>query len=134
MHHQNGDRDAFKVFGEVGLGEGDDAVVMSLRAAHHALPPPVPDDALRRLRSRAVVAVEGTRRNIVIKLRAIGRQLSLQIVEDVFGETARVVRGLHHQWWNRADDDRLGNRILTMPRDVVDDLATAGGVACMDGS
>src|SRR5437879_4828147 len=38
--------DLLQVLGEVGLGEGDDAVVVRLGAAHHALAPPVADQAL----------------------------------------------------------------------------------------
>ena len=35
--HQYGHGDLLQVFGEVGLREGDDAVVMRLGAAHHTL-------------------------------------------------------------------------------------------------
>ena len=44
VHHQSGNRDLLEVLGEVGLGEGDDAVVVGQRVAHHALAPPVRDD------------------------------------------------------------------------------------------
>ena len=43
VHHQNRDGDLLQVFGEVGLGERDDAVVVRLGAAHHSLAPPVLD-------------------------------------------------------------------------------------------
>ena len=65
----------FQVFGEVGLRERDDAVVVGLRAAHHALPPPVPDDALRRLRAVAVIAVERAGGHVVVELRTVRREL-----------------------------------------------------------
>ena len=68
VHHQHRHGDLLQVFGEVGLREGDDAVVVGLRAAHHALTPPIPDDRLRRFRARPVVAVERPRRQVVIEL------------------------------------------------------------------
>src|SRR3989449_5248356 len=43
MHHQDGHGDLLQIFGEVRLGEGDDAVIMRLCASHHALAPPIPD-------------------------------------------------------------------------------------------
>ena len=51
VHHQDRHRDLLQVLGEVGLREGDDAVVVGLRAAHHSLAPPVLDDRFRRLRT-----------------------------------------------------------------------------------
>ena len=45
VHDQRRHVDRLEVLGEVGLREGLDAVVVGLGAAHHALPPPVPDDA-----------------------------------------------------------------------------------------
>jgi len=61
------------VFGEVGLRERDDAVVMRLGAAHHALTPPVGDDGFRFFRAQPVVTVERPFRNRAIELRAVGR-------------------------------------------------------------
>ena len=40
MHHQDRHGDLLEVFGEVRLGEGDDAVLMRLGASHHTLAPP----------------------------------------------------------------------------------------------
>src|SRR4029077_18119848 len=60
MHHQHRDINLFQGFGEIGLRERDDAVVMRLRTAHHALAPPVLDDGLRGLGARPVVAIERT--------------------------------------------------------------------------
>ena len=47
MHHQDRHRDLLQVFGEIGLRERDDAVIMRLGAAHHALAPPIPDRSAR---------------------------------------------------------------------------------------
>jgi hypothetical protein len=45
-----------------------DAVVVRLGAAHHALPPPVLDNAGDWLRARPVKTIEGTAREIEIEL------------------------------------------------------------------
>jgi hypothetical protein len=82
VHDQDRHRDLLQVLGEVGLGERDDPVVMGLRAAHHALPPPVLDDRLRRRGGRAVEPVERARRQIAVEVRPVGRDLDLEAVED----------------------------------------------------
>jgi hypothetical protein len=46
VHHQHRHGDLPQIFGEIGLGEGNDAVIMCLGPAHHALAPPVPDHRL----------------------------------------------------------------------------------------
>ena len=44
MHHQDRHGDLLQVFGEVRLGEGDDAVIMRLGASPIILlAPPIPD-------------------------------------------------------------------------------------------
>src|SRR2546422_6121077 len=55
MHHQHRHGDLLQVFGEVPLGEGNDAVIVRLGASHHALAPPIPDHSLRGFRTRPVV-------------------------------------------------------------------------------
>src|SRR5262245_7381665 len=67
--------DLLQVFGEVRLREGLDSEVLSLRAAHHGLTPPVLDHAPQRLRARSVVAVEGTAGEVQVELRAVGGKL-----------------------------------------------------------
>ena len=62
VHHQGRHVDLLQVLGEVGLGEGNDAVVVRLGATHHALAPPVPDRGLRGLRTGPVEAIERSRR------------------------------------------------------------------------
>src|SRR5258708_39274364 len=47
VHYQHRHGDLLEVVGEIGLRESDDAVVMRLGAAHHSLPPPVPDRGLQ---------------------------------------------------------------------------------------
>jgi hypothetical protein len=46
VHDQHRHVDGLEIPGEIGLGEGLDAVVMRLGAAHHALAPPVLDQPL----------------------------------------------------------------------------------------
>ncbi|MNR43711.1 hypothetical protein D3C85_1623600 [compost metagenome] len=58
VHDQRGHIDLFQVFGEVGFGEGLDALVGVLLAALHAPEPELVQDALRHLRARAVGAEE----------------------------------------------------------------------------
>src|SRR3984957_12527552 len=71
MHHQNRNGDLLEVFGEVGLRQGLDAVILGLGPAHHSLTPPVVDHPLRNLRAGAVETVEGTLGDIAVELRAI---------------------------------------------------------------
>ena len=97
VHHEDRHGDLLQVFGEVRLGEGDDAVVVRLGAAHHALAPPVPDHALRGLRAGPVIAIERSGRQIVIELGPVGGELRLQPVEHVLRQPARIGRRLHHQ-------------------------------------
>ena len=69
VHDEHGNGDLLEIFREVGLRERDDAVVVCVGAAHHALPPPVLNGRLRGLRTGPVEAVEGTNRQVAIELR-----------------------------------------------------------------
>src|ERR1700726_672089 len=106
---------------------------MRLGAAHHALAPPVRDDGLRGFGARAVVAIERTLRKVAIKLRAIGGELRLKSIKDLFGEAAGIGRCLHHQGWHRADDGRLRYPALAVPSEIMHHLAAAGGMADVNG-
>src|SRR3712207_5090518 len=59
MQNEDWSFDRLQVRREVCLGKRSDAVVMGLDPTHHALSPPVADDALRKLRAVAVKSVEG---------------------------------------------------------------------------
>ena len=72
-------------------------------------------------------------RRVAIELRAIGRELRLEIVEHFLGKAARIGRRLHHQRRHRADDRRLGHPALAVPRQITHHLAAAGGMADVDG-
>src|SRR5438045_4909006 len=58
VHHQHRHGDLLQVFGEIGLRKRDDAVIMSLGAAHHSLAPPIPDDSFGTFRAGPVKTVE----------------------------------------------------------------------------
>src|ERR1700729_2186952 len=72
VHHQHRNGNLLKVFGEVGLRQGLDAVILGLGPPHHSLPQPVIDHSLRDLRDGTVESVEGTFGDIAEELRAIG--------------------------------------------------------------
>jgi hypothetical protein len=65
---------------------------MRFGAAHHALSPPVLDDAPRCCRARPVVAVERAAGEIEIELRAIGGELLPQSVKYFQGQAAGIGR------------------------------------------
>ena len=67
MHHQDWHGDLLQVFGEVRLREGDDAVIVRFGTSHHALAPPVPDHPRGGFGTRSVVAIERSRRDIVVE-------------------------------------------------------------------
>ncbi|VTL96706.1 Uncharacterised protein [Pseudomonas aeruginosa] len=83
-------------------------------------------------RPRSVVAVERPAGMSLVELRAVRRQLRLQVVEDALRQAAGVALGLHHQRRHGADDRRLRHRVVGIAGDVVDHLAAAGGMADVD--
>src|SRR6266576_3466742 len=106
---------------------------MRLRAAHHTLAPPVPDDALQRFRAGAIVPIEGSGRHVVIELGAVSGDLHLKTVEHFLGEPARIRRRLHHQRRYRRNDSRLGDPAFAMPRQTMHHFPAAGGMADVNG-
>src|SRR3984893_70072 len=133
MHHQNRDGALFQVLGEIGLRESDDAVVMRLRAAHHALAPPIPNDRFQGFHPWSVEAIEGSSRQIVIELGSVGRELGLQIIEHFFRKTAGIFLCLHYQRWHRADQRRLRYPAFAMPSQIMRHFAAAGRMANVHG-
>ena len=108
---------------------------MRLGAAHHALAPPVLDQAFQRFHAGTVEAVERARRQREIELRAVGGELFLQAIEHRFWQAAGIGRRLHHDRRHRGDDAALGHaaRRLAVAGDIGDHLAAAGGMAHMHG-
>ncbi|MNV47621.1 hypothetical protein D3C71_1394950 [compost metagenome] len=135
MHDQSRYGDRPQVIGEVGFGEGLDALIVGICRAGHALPPPVLDHARRNSRTRAVEAVERATGNIQIKLRPVGRQLLAHVIEHLDWKTARVCRALDHDRRYRTNQNQLGHALvqLTMPGDIARRLPAAGRVADMHG-
>src|SRR5438477_4217459 len=106
---------------------------MRLRAAHHALTPPVLDDRLRGFHARPVEAIEWPLRQVAIELRAIGRELRLQSIEHFFGKAVWIGRRLHHQRRHRADQRSLRHPAFAMPSQIMRHLAAARGMTNMHG-
>ena len=79
----------FQVLREVGLGEGNDAVVVRLRTPHHPLAPPVFDEGLGGFDARPIEAVEGARRQAPVEAGPATGDLGLEIVEHALGEASR---------------------------------------------
>src|SRR5215470_10684852 len=138
VHDQRRDVDAFEIFGEIRFAEGPDAVVRGLDRAHHSLPPPVIDNALRQPRTGTIEAVEGPGGHVPKKLRAIGEERRTESVEDVKRQTAGILRSLEHEGRYRADQNGLGDATFGPPRagavlaNVSGHLATPRRVADMD--
>ena len=99
---------------------------------HHALPPPILDGRLRGFHARPIVVIEGARRDVVIELRAIGRERHLKVVEYFFGKAVRIGGRLYHQRRHRADNGRLDHSALAVPSQIAHDFPAAGGMADMD--
>ena len=108
---------------------------MRLGPAHHALAPPVLDQAFLGFHARAVEAVKRTGRQVAEELRAVEGGLFLQPVEHRLGQAARIGRGLHHDRRHRGDDAALGDaaRGLAVAGDIGDHFAAAGGMTDMHG-
>src|SRR5262245_11015838 len=123
--------DALEVRGEVGLRERLDAVVVRLRATHHALAPPVLDHALGRRRAGPVVPIEGSAGKVDVELCATAGKRLAETVEDFDRKTARIGGRPQHDWRYRADQHELDNplALLAILGDVSSRFATARRVA-----
>ena len=83
MHDEHGHLNRAKIVGEVGFGEGFDAVVVSFDPTHHALAPPVANHAFGNLRTGTIESVEGARGNIEEELSAVARGRRAELVEHL---------------------------------------------------
>src|SRR5215831_7921867 len=133
LHDERRYVDALQILSEVGFGERLDAVIVGFRPAHHALPPPVRNHAFQRLGARPVESVEGTGREVPIKLGAVGGETLAEAVEHLNRQAAWVARRLHHHRRYGRHQHRLGNPTLAVSRDVTGYFAAAGRVADVDG-
>lgn len=132
VHDQYGDCDGLQVLGEVRFRERFDALVVRVRGAHHALAPPVVDQALRDLCARAVEAVEGSRRYVAEELRAILEKRGTEAIEDLDRRTLRILRGLDHDGRNGADQYDLCDSTAAVPRSVARGLSAASRMPNMN--
>src|SRR6266566_4439065 len=133
MHDERRHVDEFQVFGEVGLREGPDTVVVRFRTAHHALAPPVLDHGLGHLRARPVVAVERPAREISIELRAVGGELLPEAVKYLDRQAVRIGWRLHHDRRHGTDEHQLRHSALAVARRVLFRSPAAGRMANVDG-
>jgi hypothetical protein len=76
--------------------------------------------------------VERTGGRRPVKFGAVGRQLRLQPVQDIFGQAARIGLGLDHQRRHRTDQHGPGYAALTVPGQVAHHFAATGGVTDVD--
>jgi hypothetical protein len=93
------------------------------------------DDALIYLRGGPVIAVEGSCRQVMKKLRAVVGKRLAKAVEDRNWQATRIRLGLDHDRRNRADQNRPCDAALRLaePGDIARDLAAAGGMTDVDG-
>src|SRR2546429_2258600 len=111
VHHECRYGDFLKVFCEVGLREGDDAVVVRLRSAHHSLTPPILNNALGGFGTWPVKSVKRPSGDIQVELGSVRGDLLLEAVEYLFGQASRIARSLDHERWhgaNRSEERRVG--------------------------
>src|ERR1700738_5363601 len=106
---------------------------MCLRTAHHALAPPVLDNALRDFCPWSIVAVERAGCHVTIELGSIRGNLLLKSVEDFLREAAGIGRRLHHKRRYGADNCRLCHAALTMSGEIVYDLASSRRMSDVNG-
>ena len=94
-----------------------DAVVVRLGAAHHALTPPVADDAFGALRAGPVEAVERPGGDIEVELRTVRPAAPRGSPSNTsIGSAARDCSRLHHDRRHGADQHRLGDAALRLGR------------------
>jgi hypothetical protein len=131
MHHQHQHGDLLQVFGEVRLGERDDAVIMRLGASHHTLAPPIPNHPLRGFPTRPVITIKRSSRQIVIELGSVGGELRLKSVKNLLGQPAWIGRSLYHQRWHALMITAFATRPSPWRARVVHHFAAAGRMADM---
>jgi hypothetical protein len=123
--------DLLEVFSLVRFREGLNAKIAGGHAGHHALQPEGLAHALRNLRFRPVVAVEG-HGQVLEELRAVAQHTLADAVEDIDRQTAGIGCRLQHQRRNCADQNCLRDPVRAVAPDVAGNFAAASGVADMD--
>ena len=121
----------FEVFGEIGFGEGFDAVYDGFETDLHPLQPERVAQALRDLGAWPVGSVEW-RGEILEELRSVREDVGADAVEDLDRQTAGVGGCFQHQRWHRADQHGLGYTFRPVAPDIAGYFAAPGGVANMN--
>src|ERR1022692_1786561 len=129
---QGRDVDLLEVFGEVGLGEGLDAVVRALHADAHAHQPERVAQALGHGVAGPVGAVEG-RAEVLVELGPVGGEAGAEAVEHLDRQAAGVSAGLQHQRRDRAQEHGPGDAGGAVAADVAGYLPATCGVPDQDG-
>lgn len=122
---------ALEILGEVGIGEGPDALERTSDPHLHAHQPKCIADALRHLGAGPVRPVEGSGQ-VLVELGAIGSDAGADGVEGIDREALGIGVGLEHQGWDRAKENGLGHPRRAVAAQVPSDLAAAGGVPYQD--
>jgi len=95
VQDEGGDVELFEVFGEVGLGEGLDAVEDGLETGGHSLALEAVAQALGDFAAGLVGTVKG-RADVLEELGSVGEEGGADLVEDLDGQAAGVGLGLEH--------------------------------------
>ncbi len=128
MEHQGRYIELLEVLGEVGLGEGLDALVGVLETGLHAPGPELVEQALRDLGAGPVGAVERTCK-LPVELRAVLGEARTQAVEHLDRQPLGIGTGLQQERGHCGDQDGLGDSARSVAADVARDLPASGGVA-----
>src|SRR3954462_11965854 len=104
---------------------------MRLRAAHHALTPPVLNGCFGWL-AGLVIVVEGTSSDVAVELGTVRCERYLEIIEYLLRQPFGIGRRLHHQRRHRADDSRFRHPAFAVACDVMHNLTATGRVPDMD--
>jgi hypothetical protein len=128
---QGGDVEPLQVFGEIGLGEGLDAIEGAFEPDLHRPQPEHVTNALRYSGTRPVGAVEGGT-DLLVELRAIRKDRRALAVKRLDGCAAWIGLGLEQERRNRVHQHSLSDARGAMTADVAGHLAAAGGMANQD--
>src|SRR6202044_1707022 len=114
VHGEDWHADLLQVFGVVLADELRDTVVLTLRAAHHALAPPVPYDRFRRRHASLVEVVERPGSYGLVELRAVRRKRRVETLEGFPGHAGWIGVGLQDRRGHCADQHDLRHASLAV--------------------
>jgi hypothetical protein len=104
---------------------------MRLRATHHALAPPVADNALADLRARPVEAVKWAAWHVEEELGAIRGQRRAETIKNIHWQAAGIGIRLEHKRRHRANQHRLGDPARHCARNIARNFTATRGMADM---